>query len=65
MVAVVGDRDDVVPPQLSVDDDQPGTIEVVTIDGTDHMMLIEPDGEPWAAVRTLLDEALRSRPPAG
>ena len=64
MVAVVGSRDDVVPPEFSVDDDQPNAIEVVTIAGADHMVLIEPGGEPWAVVRALLDEALRSRPRA-
>ena len=49
MVAVVGSSDDIVPPEFSVDDDQPDAIEVVTIDGADHMMLIDPDGAPWAA----------------
>jgi len=65
MVAVVGSNDDVVPPQFSVDDAQPGAIEVITIDGADHMVLIEPDSEPWATVRSLLDGALRSRPRVG
>jgi acetyl esterase/lipase len=65
MVAVVGSDDDVVPPEFSVDDDQPDGIEVVTIDGADHMVLIEPGGAPWSVVRSLLDVELRSRPPAG
>lgn len=65
MVAIVGSRDDVVPPEFSVDDEQPGAIEVITIDGADHMVLIEPDGAPWTAVRGLLDDELRSRRPAG
>jgi CubicO group peptidase (beta-lactamase class C family) len=65
MVAVVGSDDDVVPPAFSVDDDQPDAIEVVTIDGADHTVLIEPGGAPWSAVRSLLDAELRSRPPAG
>ena len=65
MVAVVGSKDDVVPPELSVDAAQPDTVEVITIDGADHMILIEPGREPWARVRALLDEALRSRPRAG
>ena len=65
MVAVVGSEDDVVPPEFSVDGAQPGAIQVITIDGADHMVLIEPDSEPWAAVRSLLDEALRNRPRAG
>ena len=65
MVAIVGSRDDVVPPEFSVDDNQPGSLEIVTIDGADHMVLIEPDRPPWAAARALLDEELRSRPRAG
>ena len=65
MVAVVGSDDDVVPPEFSVDDDQPDAVEVVTIDGADHMVLIEPGGAPWSVVRSLLDVELRSRPPAG
>jgi pimeloyl-ACP methyl ester carboxylesterase len=65
MVAVVGSRDDVVPPEFSVDDDQPGAIEVVTIDGADHMVLIDPDSKAWGVVRALLDAAIRSRRPAG
>jgi acetyl esterase/lipase len=65
MVAVVGSRDDVVPPEFSVDPAQPGAIEVVTIDGADHKVLIDPDSEAWAAVRRLLEATIRSRPPAG
>jgi len=65
MVVIVGSRDDVVPPEFSVDDDQPDAVEVVTIDGADHMVLIEPGRAPWAAARALLDEELRSRPRAG
>jgi hypothetical protein len=40
-------------------------IEVISIDGADHMVLIDPAGEAWAAVRALLAAALRNRPPAG
>lgn len=65
MVAVIGSEDDVVPPEFSVDDAQPGAIEVVVIDGADHMVLIEPGRDAWVAVRTLLAETLRSRPRAG
>ena len=65
MVAVVGSLDDVVPSQFSVDPDRPGAIELVTIRGADHMILIDPASEAWAAVRGLLETAIRSRPPAG
>ena len=44
MVAVVGSSDDVVPPEFSVDDDQPDAIEVVMIDGADHF---DPDRSRW------------------
>lgn len=50
MVAVVGSADDIVPPPYSVDTAQPGTIEVVTIDGADHFDLIDPAHAAWAAV---------------
>jgi acetyl esterase/lipase len=50
MVAVVGTADDIVPPPYSVDTAQPGTIDVVTIDGADHFDLIDPAHAAWAAV---------------
>jgi acetyl esterase/lipase len=58
MVSVVGGNDDIVPPEFSVDAAQPGMIEVITIDTADHMDLIDPAGDPWAAIRDLLTEAL-------
>jgi pimeloyl-ACP methyl ester carboxylesterase len=61
MVAVVGSGDDVVPPEFSSDDAQPAAIEVVMIDGAGHSALIDPAGEAWATVRTLL-ETTRTQP---
>jgi acetyl esterase/lipase len=50
MVAVVGSADDIVPPAFSVDEAQPDTVEVVTIDGADHFDLIDPTRAAWTAV---------------
>ena len=54
MFSVVGTNDDVVPPPYSVDPDRPGSIEVIEIDGAEHMDLIEPSHAAWAAVVRIL-----------
>lgn len=50
MVAVVGSDDDIVPPDYSIDEAQPGAIEIVPIIAADHFDLIDPSSPAWTAV---------------
>jgi hypothetical protein len=49
LVVVRGSADDVVPPPFSLPPDG-GEIEVIDVDGDDHMALIDPHSRSWSAV---------------
>lgn len=60
IVSVVGLLDDIVPAAFSVDPAQPGTVELVEIEGADHFDLIDPGHAAWDAVVERLDASVGS-----